>query len=367
MMRRFASATTLLLAACGAESRPYPVMSLFSEGAGERVVAPARYDTLWAYGGMADTLLAVPGPLVPARDGGVYVLDLQFARVSKFSDDGAVAWSRGRSGGGPGEFGNVRAMTAWRSGGVLLADSGNRRLLYFSPDGLLAKEVTVHDDSFALISGVVELADGTVVLDTDGSTPWLLVSPGTGETTPVPAPWEGLDRMHYLQRSGGIGGSGATWAFGFVAGNGFFVMEHDVVVGTYPYVEHAEFPEVSVSSPERGTTMVGLLSRPKYSGYRLSVRADTMFVLPGGTTPARLRVLDKYSLSTGRYAASQMLPGTASDFAVAGDDKMYLVTMDQSGLFPMLLSVRLSSVAAPTTRGAASSAARTALRACWTR
>lgn len=233
-------------------------------------------------------------------------------------------------------------MTAWRSGGVVLADSGNRRLLYFSPDGLLAKEVTVRDESFALISGVVELADGTVVLDTDGPTPWLLVSPGTGETTPVPAPWEGFDRMNYLQRSGGIGGSGATWAFGFVAGNGFFVMEHDVVVGTYPYVEHADFPEVGVSSPERGTTIVRLLSRPKYSGYALSLREDTMFVLPGGTTSARMRVLDKYNLSTGRYMASQMLPGTASNFAVAGNDQVYLAATDQSGLFPMLLSVRLT-------------------------
>lgn len=340
-MRKFLGAATLLLAACGAESRPYPVLSLFSEGAGERVVVPARYDTLWVYGGLADTLLSVPGPLVPARDGGVYVLDLQFARVSKFSEDGAVSWSRGRSGEGPGEFGNVRAMTARKGGGVLVADSGNRRLLYFLPDGALAKEVTVHDDSFTLISGVVELADGAVVLDTDGPTPWLLVLPDTGETTPIPAPWAGFDRMNYLQRSGNISGSGSTWVFGFVAGNGFFVMEHDVVAGTHPYVEHAEFPEVAVLSPERGTTIVRHLSRPRYSGYALSVREDTMFVLPGGTTPARRRVLDKYSLTTGRYLASQMLPGTATKFAVAGNGKVFLAAMDQSGLFPVLLSLRL--------------------------
>lgn len=341
-MRKLATATTLLLAACGTESRSYPVMSLFSEGAGERVVVLARYDTLWTYGGMTDTLLSVPGPMVPARDGGVYVLDLQFLRVSKFSHDGTVSWSRGRPGDGPGEFREIRAMTAWREGGVLLADSGNRRLLYFSPHGTLAKEVTVRDDSFSLISGVVELADGTVVLDTNGPTPWLLVSPSTGETRPISVPWEGFDRMNYLQRSGNVSGSGPIWVFGFMAGNGFYVMEHDMVAGTYPYVEHAEFPEVMVSSPARGTTVVSLTSRPQYSGYALSVREDTMFVLPGGATPNRRRVLDKYSLPTGRYLHSQMLPGTAMTFAVAENNRVFLATMDQTGLFPLLVSLELS-------------------------
>lgn len=331
---------TVSLGACGGETT-YPVISLFTEGAGVRSGDRVWYDTLWAYGGPADTVLASPGPMVATDDGGVYVLDYTLKTVSKISGDGEVVWSWGQQGEGPGEVKNIRAMTAWGEGGVVVADSGNRRLIRLSSDGELVAETTVRDDSFSLMTGVVELPQGDVVLSTNGQVPWWIVTSGTGETRPIATPWEGFQRMHAMQWSGMVAGHGDQWVFGFQLGNGFFVMNHDAVAGQYPYVEHTEFPEVVSHSPTRGTTVTGLAAGATPSAHSLAVKQDTLLVLSGGTTPTRRRVLDKYDLATGRYVGSQLLPWRTTSFAVSGNDKVFLVSRDPSGLYPTVVALQL--------------------------
>ena len=331
---------TSLLGACG-DQRAYPVMSLFSEGAGERFVQGVRYDTLWAYGGAEDTVLASPGELVAAEDGGVYALDYTLQTISKFSASGTIDWSWGQQGEGPGELKNARAMTSWRLGGVVIADSGNRRLAYLSPAGTLVHERPISDDSFGLITDLVELSSGEVVLSTNGPAPWLLFQPETEVVTPLPVPWDGFRRMHSMQWFGKTAGAADRWVFGFQLGNGFFVMNYDSVAGRYPYVEHVDFPEVMSHSPTRGTTVTGFAARATRSVYALAVKHDTLLVLPGGTTRARRRVLDKYEVATGRYVGSQLLPWRTTSFAVSGNDKVFLVSGDESGLYPTMVALQL--------------------------
>lgn len=344
-MRAPVVAILLLLGACGDETA-YPVMSLFSAGAGERSVWGVRYDTLWAYGGVADTVLASPGPMLAAEDGGVYVLDYTLMTVNKFSASGTVVWSWGQQGEGPGELKEPRAMTPWRQGGVIIADSGNRRLTYLSSAGTLVEEKPIGDDSFVLITGLVELPNGEVVLSTNGPAPWLLVAPETDVVRPLATPWEGFGRMHPIQWAGKTAGNGNRWVFGFQLGNGFFVMNYDSVAGQHPYVEHVDFPEVLSRSPSRGMTMTGFASEIRVSAHSLAIKQDTLLALPGGETRARRRVLDKYDLATGRYVGSQLLPWRTTSFAVYGNDRIFLASRDESGLYPTVVAFQLSEATA---------------------
>jgi hypothetical protein len=66
-----------------------------------------------------DTVLFRPGPSTVAN-GSLYVFDYGDSRLKAFDSSGKLAWSFGRSGGGPGEFMNVadlavsqRALCGW--------------------------------------------------------------------------------------------------------------------------------------------------------------------------------------------------------------------------------------------------------------
>jgi hypothetical protein len=73
--------------------------------------------------------------------GDVYVLDPKAPRLIKFGPDGAVLFSIGRKGQGPGEFMVPQMMELGKQDSLLVYDVGNRRLSYFSADtGALLEE-----------------------------------------------------------------------------------------------------------------------------------------------------------------------------------------------------------------------------------
>ena len=330
-----AALCSLILSAACVERPDGPV--LFDRGSEDRIVHTSRYDTIWHYGGIQDTLLGSPTRLAATPDNALYVLDPMLRQVVRFSAQGAVEWSWGSKGEGPGEIGNVRALDVTPGGGVLLADSGNCRLVFLSPSGSLEREQTLVCDDFSLIEGVAILSSGDVVLDTNRMlVPWILVTSDGGQSDITP-PWSGFETLHFLQRYGNTAASiEDVWVFGFETGNGWFAMERQQVLGTYPYVEHTDFPDILVRRNEN-TTMWRMATRPAYSAYAMDVWRDTMYVVPGGHTRHRMRVIDKYDIRNGRYLSSQGLPDVVAGFAVTGDRTFLL---DNRELYSQITSLR---------------------------
>ena len=332
----------LAAAACDGPGE-YPVPSLFVEGQGERVFSAIRYDTLWVYGSAADTVLTQPLDLIVAGDGSLFVLDANGPVIHKFSSAGTLVWSWGVQGEGPGEVMNVRAMTQSPGGGLVLVDSGNRRLVYLSDSGILEREVPLRVDG-VVINGIAAVGSD-LVLSTTGDSPFVVVSAETGRRLDVePMPWDGFEELSVLQRYGtiiGPAGGSDRWVFGFAVGNGWFVFERDRVLGTYPYVEHTEFPMVVVTRSRSGETVRTSQRtpvRPDPAGYDLAVRGDTLAVLFGGATSAQLRVIDRYDLRTGQYLSSMLLPRWVHSFATV-DDMMFVGYLEED-LYPVLLALR---------------------------
>lgn len=331
-------ASLSLLVACAEEVVP---SSLFIEGSGTRTIGQVEYDTIWSYGGVDDTIFGVPHALAASSDGGLYVLDIAPPAVVRFSATGELEWRWSRIGDGPGEVREVRAFDATPDGGVVLADSSNCQLVFITAGGVVARghRPVCHS---SLFEGIAVLATGDIVLDTSGSPPWVLESATGAEGVLVSSPWKGFETMPFVQRYGRIAswGGDAGWVFGFTTGNGWFVFERSEVNGVFPYVEHTDFPEVTVSQRSDGDvtrTMTRVVRRPLVAAYDIDTQADTLYVLSRGSAPSG-RIMDKYSIGSGAYLHSHLLPDGSTSLAVH-DSTVFIIDHHQ-GLYSRITALQ---------------------------
>lgn len=346
-MRRCWLGLAAVLAACGPATESDAVDTsdqvndtgqLFTEGQGARAVRDVAYDTAWSFGGTGDTLLAAPLRLSAAPGGGVYLLDVGTNQVLRISG-GRLAWSWGSSGEGPGEIRRVRAMAVdVHTGGPVLVDSGNRRLVRLSSDGALLREQPFSSHVWTT-EDLVALSDGSGYVASsygmDGAT--LLRISLDGETYESVTPdWSGFREMEMIQLGMVLFVSARDlWGLAFKTGNGFFVVAGDSA-RSHPYVEHTDFPSIAVQESTEGsasTRRVALAAPPIDAAYAVDSRGDTLFVLAGDSDG---QLLDLYSLTSGLYMESRRLPEGSRLFALAGDT---VFVVNRGDLLPSILSL----------------------------
>lgn len=314
---------------------------LFTEGQGARAVREVAYDTAWSFGGTVDTLLAAPSRLSVAPGGGVYVLDVGTNQVLRISG-GQLAWSWGSSGEGPGELRRVRAMAVdVHTGGPVLVDSGNRRLVRLSSDGTLLGEQSFTSPVWTT-EDLVALSDGSGYVASsygmDGATLLRISLDGATHESVTPD-WPGFREMEMIQLGMALFvGAGDMWGLAFKTGNGFWVVAGDSA-RAHPYVVHTDFPAIADQETTEGsasTRRVALAAPPVDAAYDVDSRGDTLFVLASDSDEDGEPVLDLYSLTSGLYLESRRLPGGSSIFALAGDT---IFVVDRGGLVPSVLSL----------------------------
>ncbi|MDE2804586.1 MAG: hypothetical protein OXN18_05480 [Gemmatimonadota bacterium] len=357
-MRTRAALCTMLLAiyGCSGDAVSSTPVNLFDQAAAPVVTRRAAFDTLWIYGGASDTIMLNADRVAAFPGGDAAVLDLAGRRVHRVGADG-VAWSWGTRGQGPGEIDHVRDLDVNAQGEVVLADTGNGRLLWVSGgDGTWLREVglpegTINVDAIASLEGDHYILSSLMYSGalTNPESPsrvpitayrWVQVS-ATGEMEGlVPFPWDGFHSMSFLQTVGSIAGArassegGRRWVFGFGLGNGFFVF-NDSVAEPYPYVRHADFPEVETGGLTGGRDgfRVGYSEgRPEQVARDVAIRGDTVFVLAGNYWE-----IDRYESATGQYLDSVLLPVPLSQFALAGDA---LIGVVAGGMYPQVVALR---------------------------
>lgn len=324
-MRVFAVA--LVLASCGGDRPPggWAPVNLFEAGAGERTMRSMQYDTLWMYG-HGDTILSSADRIVATSSGDAVVLDVLGQRVHRIGPDGVV-WSWGGRGEGPGELQNAQALTINGEGDVVIADSGNRRLVWLSSAGTQLRDVPVpamlSERGTTEINGIVSLMDGGYVLDTMGSNRWWRLSELGQLEGRITHPWHGWSAMDPLQTYGRVsGGQGNIWVFGFGIGNGFFVFDGDHPIGSYPYVEHIDFPALVTTELSNNRFAVSYTKRPHIAALDIAVQGDTLFVLSVSGN------LDRYTIA-GEYLGTTILPSSSvAGIAVSGTALMYIDTQE---------------------------------------
>jgi hypothetical protein len=86
--------------------------------------------------------------VAPRREGGLWVLDGQAARVRAFDAAGREVLGFGRKGPGPGEFGSVAYVAQLPDGRIAVAGSGPLRVQYFTASGEYQAERQVPDSLY---------------------------------------------------------------------------------------------------------------------------------------------------------------------------------------------------------------------------
>ena len=148
-------------------------------------------------------------------------------------------------------------MTINADGEVVLADSGNRRLVWLSGEGKWVRAVSLPQPAgewvTGTVNGIVAQNGSSYILNTMDDVHLLRVSDTGASEGPVPVPWTGFRNMDPLQTYGELAsGPDGRWVFGFGVGNGFFIFSGPDPQGAYPYIEHVDFPPLVRSSTPGG-------------------------------------------------------------------------------------------------------------------
>ena len=143
------------LAACATDE---PVQDYQPE-----IVVARPGDTLAVFPPPGDTsvfLARVNGLALAHDEQSVYVLDVGNYRIHRIDLDGNLLASMGDQGEGPGELERPLAIQAAEGGGVWVLDNENQRATRFGPDGVLAEAVDV---GLALGMTLSPVGDGILV------------------------------------------------------------------------------------------------------------------------------------------------------------------------------------------------------------
>lgn len=326
---------SIFFVACGGVITPTEYALFTARDDVDRVVSSAVFDTLWAIGGPSDTLLASPTLPRAFGDGGLVFLDHFNQSVYRIGPDGRVLWSWGRKGEGPGELQDVQGVNVDHAGNVILVDAKRLIRITLSPNGNLIGEEPV-PRQLGLARSVATLGDGRMAVQSS-RVPWGVWGQESFQiqsVTGLPAGWSEMPSLQNQGRMAAWREDG--WVFGFAFGNGWMVFKGAGMIGVHPYVEHHDFP--GLVTERRGlSTISRMTERPPSSGRSVSVRADTLYVLFGGTRDRPGYMLDAYDLTNGHYLFTHMLPHYANRAVV--DQAGRTFTINNSTLFPFIVAL----------------------------
>ena len=189
-------------------------------------------------------------------------------------------------------------------------DSRSARLVLVRADGVVRSEVDLK--SLGRATDLVELSpERLLLLGADAPAPFTVVSTGGRILQRLRFPSPRYAALHSLARAGVLGsGAGGKWVFGFRLGDGLVAFRDTTPLGSVAsYPEPIVFPSVvEESSPGYRAARLGRITR---AASAITVLGDRSYVLFGGTSADRNRIIDVYDYPTSGYRHSLILPSTA--------------------------------------------------------
>jgi hypothetical protein len=273
-----------------------------------------------------------PQLLGTTSDGKIVVFDMGDLELRAFSATGKELWTFGRKGSGPGEFRGALDLKPVGSSDIAVYDASLARLTIVTGAGQLRTTARVAVEGTALIP--VDAGKAFGITPHDRQTLWRSVYPaGTAREEALPTATRVAEPLLRTNFAAGAGGTGAVVTFMWsdavllLDGNGAV---RKVIAGPEP-VPFPRTLSVPTKIPGISDAVVTRIE-PKATRGALAVAATStrVFVLFGGATADRGRLIDEYELSTGRYLGSRRLPDRAMAIAALPDNR--LVTMHDDPL-----------------------------------
>lgn len=287
-----------------------------------RRFVPAEWDTLMRFATLANRA-SRPDKVASAGKLVVFFSNTPKQLIA-VEPDGEERWRLGPALPSGDSLRRVEDLRTMSDGRIVVLDSRSNRLVMVRPDGIVESELDLA--SLGHLTDVVELGPGRLLLlASDTSAPFAVVSSSGRTLQHLPFPSPRYAALHTLARAGVLGsGSDGRWVFGFRLGNGLVAFRDTIPlgpVGSYP--EPIRFP--SVIEESRPGYRVARLGRITRTATAITVVGDRSFVLFGGMSPDRGRIIDVYRFPTSSYAYSLILPSKAVEVLSSGDDLLALM------------------------------------------
>lgn len=311
-----------------------------SEPVGRRPLEVA-WDTAWVFRSeLDDTTLTFPRALVEGDDGTVYVSDMG-TRVVALDSSGAVKWTHGTKGAGPGEYRNITDIRLSQNR-LFLHDAGNLRISVLGLDGEPVRVVSTQE--LPPLEAIIPLPDGRIaalagLVGNGAGDEAVLILDGDGKVVKrLGIPLADYASLGGLAKQGVLAGDGERWAFAYHLANGWTTFSGASARGVGGrYVEDVQPPRVREERTQEGVRMRSE-GRISCSACSASLSDSLLFVHFGGASDRRLGVMDVYDWAGGRYLASIYLPAKATHVAVHGD-RVYLL---KTSPVPQVVALRMA-------------------------
>lgn len=310
-------AAVLLIPACaGADDAEDGTVRPADAPSERRFIAVEWQEGLRIGGAEDDSTLNSPFRLA-ASPMGVHLLDYHPKRVLLYGHDGRRLWAFGREGAGPDEFRDPRDLKVDTDGRTWVLDPANARVTVLDSNGSVLRRLPLGN----LQNSPRELltAGGTGALlmaDARGENPLVRIDSAGRVVERDPFPWSGFAGLEYLATQVIAASSPWTgdWVMAFRMGDGFFTSRGGTVGPRHWFVEHVPFPEVVVTR-NGGTTTWRHRERPVDAAISVTLSRERVYVLFGGTTGDRVKMVDSYSLRDGSYQGTYRLPRGFTEIA----------------------------------------------------
>jgi len=320
---------TLLSAACADGPGPRDRESLAERSAAsaaerpadaprERRIIPAEWrQTVLISGAEDDSTLISPFRLV-ASPAGVHVLDYYPKRVLHYGHDGRRTWSFGREGAGPDEFLDPRDLTVDTDGRTWVLDPANSRIVVLGRGGSVLHRLSLGDLGNSPRELLSAGAAGALVITGERREDPMVRLDSKGRVLGRERfPWDGFSQLEYLATQVIATSSPWTgdWVMAFSMGDGFFIYPAGATQARRGwFVEPVAFPEVEVTK-SGGATTWRHRERPVDAANSVTLSSENVYVLFGGTTEDRGKLVDSYALRDGSYQGTWRLPRGVSEIA----------------------------------------------------
>ncbi|MFW6078748.1 MAG: hypothetical protein ACODAE_03960 [Gemmatimonadota bacterium] len=300
-------------------------------------------------GTLEDSTFAYPGGIA-STETRIYATDLYAYRLVAFDRTGTRLWSFGERGAGPGEFANPYEVHVDAGGTVSVFDPDNARITRVARTGELLGSTPLTELA-SMPGGFVPASTDTYLLAMPGADrPFWIIDAEGGVMQRIAHPRADYARLDRLTRQLSLGHDrrSETWAAAFGINDGFSVFRGDTsIVDNAWYAEPVPPTPVSesvVRDDDRTVRTTQLDGPPTIGAISVAVADSSIYVLFGGRTEDRARLIDVFDVRTGEYRHTMRLQRPATAMTVYGDTFAFLTTRPAPMMWQARPVIRASDV-----------------------
>lgn len=220
-------------------------------------------------------------------------------------------------------IGRIRDLRSLADGRIAMLDADSASLIVLSSDWRSSKYIklsqAVRVEQFAPYE-----ASSFILWTYSDTLPFVVIDSAGKERSRRAFPWAAYENIPSIARGGQLVSDGdGQWAFTMSSGPGWVASKYATEARLAAFIEPIRFPVVMRSRTANRTS--SRLGRYTPSAISSALSNGIVYILFGGATELRGRLIDIYHVEDGKYIGSVLLPTAAVAIAIRRDDLFALI------------------------------------------